>query len=97
MVSKEDWSAAMSSEVFREYLKVETQRQAQVVEAPSQIDKTEEMHQLMALESSINKNPEMLKVFAALKRKFLTDPEYTAKVDPLFVEGVLMLDLDTQE
>lgn len=96
MVSKEDWSAVMSSEVFREYLKNE-ERRLQVAEASPHIDKTEEMHQLMAIESSINKNPKMLKVFATLKHKFLTDPEYTAKVDPLFVEGVLMLDLDNQE
>ena len=96
MVSKEDWSAVMSSEVFREYLKIQAQQKAQVVEPPP-VDKTEEMHQLMELESSINKNPHMLRVFSAWKHKFLTDPEYTAKVDPKFVEGVLMLDLDPQE
>jgi hypothetical protein len=94
--SKEDWNAAMSSEVFRGYLAGQLAKEAMPkpqVQEP-EVDKGEVLEQLSALEAHINSSPQLRTAFAALRKKFVEDPEYTAKVDPLFVKGVLMLDLE---
>ncbi len=86
----------MSSEVFREYLKGELVREAMPqpqIQEP-QVDKGEVLEQLSALEAHINSNPKLRTAFAALRKKFVEDPDYTAKVDPIFVKGVLMLDIE---
>lgn len=103
MVSKEDWAAAMSSEVFREYMAAEMKKQAATEVQQREellnkvVDKDQVLSELSQLEAHINNNPKLLKAFSILRQKFIEDPEYTSKVDPLFVRGVLMLDLQDQD
>jgi len=92
--SKEDWSAAMSSEIFREYLKNEITKEAQAPKEPT----VEQIHQqLEDLEENIKNNPKMLNAFKILQKKFATDQNYADKVNPAFVAGVLMLNLSDEE
>lgn len=96
MVSKEDWNAAMSSEIFREYLAAELQKQAQAKSEP-QVDSEEVMDQWDQLESQIQSNPKLVQAFSALRQKFIDDPDYAEQVNPSFVKGVFMLDLPEQD
>lgn len=95
MVSKEDWAAAMSSEVFREYMARELRKQAEYVpETKPEIDEDQLYRNLAELEAHINDNPMLRQAFSALRQKFVDDPNYASQVDPSFVRGVFMLDLD---
>lgn len=97
MVSKEDWAAAMSSEVFREYMARELRRQAEYVpETTPEIDEDQLYKDLAQLEAHINSNPMLRQAFSSLRQKFVDDPDYAAQVDPSFVRGVFMLDLDQE-
>jgi len=93
--SKEDCNALMSSEIFREYFNSEIQKEASLEskETSQEVDKGEVLRRFKELEDRINGSPRMKVAFQALQNKFITDPEYTKKVDPLFVEGVLLLNL----
>lgn len=100
MVDKMDWAAAMDSEIFREYMKNELTKQAanKAAQAEAELQAEEEemtaMEALQTFERDLRASPHKLATFRALKQKFLTDPEYTRKVQPAFVRGVLLLDLD---
>lgn len=92
--SKEDWAAAMSSEIFREYLKNELIKEAQAPKEPT----VQEIHeQLETFEKKIKNDPGMLKAFKVLQNKFATDQVYADTVNPAFVAGVLMLNLSDEE
>ena len=88
--SKEDWDAAMSSEIFREYVAVESQKK---VASRVPIDKGQVLEDFEKFEQKICQSPQLKTAFKALQHKFITDPAYTEKVDPKFVEGVLLLNL----
>ena len=100
MVCKEDWDAAMSSEVFREYFQGELAKEAGI---KPKVDKDqalkditafqEKMDEFKKFEQMVLATPQMKTAFKALQEKFINDPEYTAKVEPKFIEGVMMLDL----
>jgi len=95
--SKEDWNAAMDSEVFREYLKAELQKEAMPKPEPQPIDKAQVLEEFVEFEKKVLSTPKMKMAFMALQQKFRTDPEYTAKVDPSFVEGVMLLNLSGEQ
>lgn len=92
--SKEDWSAAMNSEIFREYLKNELVKEAQTPKEPSVVELHE---QLESFEQAVKNDPKMLKAFKILQKKFATDQAYADSVNPAFVAGVLMLNLSDEE
>lgn len=91
MANKEDWAAAMSSEVFRNYARNELLKSAS--EVPLEISKEDALDNFEGLEKRINASPDLRNQFKKLQRLFTSDPDYTAKVDPKFVEGILLLDL----
>ena len=93
MVSKEDWQAAISSEVFREYVKGELAKKSQSSESPRE-DLGNVVDTFEKLEKKINKNPKMKKAFRALREKFLKDAEYREQTKSAFVDGVMLLNLD---
>ena len=69
----------------------------QVPPSAPAIDKDRVLKDFEDFENAIRKSPEMRQVFAGLKKKFIEDPEYKAKVDPNFVAGVMMLNLPESE
>jgi hypothetical protein len=92
MVSKEDWNAAMSSEVFKEYLKISST----LVPEPEPSE-DELLAELQAFQSKIRSDAKMRQVFKALQHKLASDPKYRSQVNPNFVEGVMLLDLDSPD
>jgi len=96
-----DWKAAMSSEIFREFAAQELKKRASEkakekdLEAAEIEDELDTLEQFASLEFKIKDSPKQLRAFRELQSKFQTDPEYTAKTDPLFVKAVLMLNLDS--
>ena len=94
MYNKEDWNAAISSEIFREYLKGEMCKHT--IKEPKcklNINSEQIFKEIEKFEEKVLANPQIKQAFQALQHKFETDPEYTAKVDPTFVQGVMMLNL----
>lgn len=104
MVSKEDWAAAMDSEIFREYLRNETPKLAvekeneikkQAAKVENQVDAELEVYaELDSFEKKIKESPELLNKFREVKAKLMENPEIMKQADPAFVEGILMLDLE---
>jgi hypothetical protein len=88
--SKEDWDAAMSSEIFREYAGAELHKMA----VEPIVDNRQVLEEFEKFEQKICQSPQLKTAFKALQHKFITDPAYTEKVDPKFVEGVLLLNLN---
>ena len=96
--SKEDWAAAMDSEVMRTYLAAEMRKEAQQKPQEPVVNEAQVLEEFAEFEKKVLASPEMKIAFKTLQKKFLTDPDYTAKVDPKFVNGVMLLNLsDTQE
>lgn len=96
--SKEDWAAAMSSEVFRGYLAEEMRKEAEIKAPEPEVNESQVLEEFAEFEKKVLASPQMKTAFKKLQQKFLTDPEYTAKVDSKFVQGVMLLNLSgTQE
>ena len=87
-----DWKAAMSSEIFREYCKIELQKEAQAPQV-AQVKEEEVLEDFDKFQNMVNSNPQMKLAFKELKEKFSSDLEYRDGVDPNFVNGVMLLDL----
>ena len=83
-----DKLALDSSEVFQEYLAIQNKN-----DLKNQVNKDEVLISFAEFEESVKKDPKKLKVFRALQDKFANDLEYREKVNPSFVDGVMMLNL----
>lgn len=92
---KEDWAAAMSSEVFREYLGSELLKQAQPKTLPA--EETNVLDEFDQFQSRVKSDPKLLLAFRALQTKFATDANYRSQVNPQFADAVMLLDLETSE
>jgi len=92
MTDKMDWAAAMSSEVFRNYAMGELRKEMQ--QAQNTVNKDAALDDFEAFQRRVNASPRLQQEFKKLQQVFTTDPEYTAKVDPQFVEGVLLLNVE---
>ncbi|HVI41790.1 MAG TPA: hypothetical protein VM577_14150 [Anaerovoracaceae bacterium] len=93
---KEDWNAAMSSEVFREYTKNELVKEAYATQ-PEPVKEEQVMDDFQAFEQKIRETPHLKAAFKQLQTKFANDLAYRNRVNPKFVEGVLLLNLDSEE
>lgn len=105
MATKEDWAAAMDSEIFREYMRSEIpkiaerqekeKKEAIAKDLESKVDAELKVYEeLDNFEKTIKASPELLNTFRAVKAKILENPEIMKKADPKFVDGILMLDLE---
>lgn len=106
MVDDMDWKAAVSSEVFRNYVIAQLQEEAAVeASKPTQEQiierEAENMDQALTamdqLEQQIRKSPKLLATFKKAKAMLLTHPELMEKTDPNFVRGIMMLDLPEED
>lgn len=92
MVNKEDWSAAMSSEVFREYAQNELKKEAMKPSSENEMEANFKFFK--EIEGQINNSPKMKQAYKALQEKFASDEDYRMKTNPIFVNAVMMLELD---
>ena len=106
MVDDQDWKAIISSEVFRNYVVAQLQKEAAEEAskpAPEQLleQETDEMDQALTamdeFEAQIKKSPQLLDTFKKAKAALLARPELLGKVDPNFVKGIMMLDLPEED
>lgn len=105
MVDSIDWQAAMSSEIFRNYVAQELEREAEEASEAAQI-KRAEAH-LKALEEQaeafeeferrVEASPVLKARLKQAQDALLNNPELAAKTDPDFVRGIMMLDLDEEK
>lgn len=93
-----DWKAAMSSEIFREYVKNELQKEAIDANKPEEkLDTGKILDDFEKFEFQVKNTPHLKKAFAAIRERLVNDPEYRSKVDPDFANGVMLLSLDEAE
>lgn len=90
-----DWKAALSSEIFREYVQNELIKEASQPSPEQQLE--EGMRAFQELQSHVNANPKLKKAFLALQKKFATDAAYRQATHPHFANGVMMLDLSEDQ
>jgi len=97
MYNTNDWEAAMSSEIFREYLGNELIKEAKAKPLLEPIfDNVAIMKDFEEFQNTVRSTPKLLLGFKALQNKFETDIDYRNKVDPKFAEAVLLLDLEVK-
>ena len=97
-----DWKAAISSEIFQTYIFQQIQKEAnlkKVALGPEQELEAEisNLKDFDKFENKVNTSPRLKLAFQKLQNTFIYDPEYTAKVDPKFVDAVMLLDLSSKE
>lgn len=87
-----DWNAASASEIFREYIKNELVKEANI--APkTEIDEGQILEQFEEFQNYVNSSPKLRVAFRKLQEKFANDPIYRSKVNPKFADGVMLLNL----
>lgn len=87
-----DWEILLNSETFRNYLDIEVKKEAKAKQNEPIL--AEQIDAFEAFEQKVRDNVQLKFAFSTLKHKFLTDPEYTDKCDPLFVQAVLSLNIE---
>ena len=95
-MSDMNWKAAMSSEIFREYLKNELAKEASMPSIPK-LNEDQVLNELEEFQTKVKNDPYLKSAFLKLQQKFATDPVYRSKTNAKFVEGVMLLDLDQEE
>ncbi len=94
-----DWKAAMSSEIFREYVKIEMEKERIKKEAKvEEIDKDAILKQFFEVEKMIISNPQIKTAFKTLRDQLMAHPEYieSKKIDKKFAEAIMLFDLDDE-
>ncbi len=89
-----DWAAINDSEVMRNYLRVELAKEASC--RPPVIKQEDVLRDFQKFQAAVKEDSKLRLTFKKLQEKFADDPEYTSKVDPKFVEGVMLLDLEQE-
>jgi len=97
-MSTEDWNALLSSEVFKEFYDKELQKEAQIAVKPQETKEEQDMvaTQFMEFEAKIKEDPILKQAFKTWQDRLRADEDYARKTNPAFVQGVLMLDLDSE-
>jgi hypothetical protein len=91
------WKAFNDSEVFREYAKRELQREASRKAAVKEAKLDEEaalMQQLEDFHQKLEANPELRTRLKKAKAALEANPELAKQVDPSFIAGIKLLDLE---
>ena len=92
----EDWNAIMSSDVFQEYLRNELKKEAN--QQPTSDLKLDSILESFAeFEKKVNENPKLKRAFAKWQEVFSNNMDYRDKVDPSFVDAVMMLNIQNDE
>ena len=90
-----DTAAIIDSEVMMSFLTRELQKEAAC--QPPQVDGDKVVRDFRNFQDAVKGDPKLRFTFKKLQEKFSADPEYTSKVDPKFVEGVMLLDLEDKQ
>jgi len=93
-----DWKAAISSEIFREYLKTaipNIKKASEPTEPKLSNEEEKEIYESFhKLQQEIRSSPSKLATFRAIKEKLIHDDEYRARTKVAFIDAVMLLDLD---
>jgi hypothetical protein len=99
-----DWQAAMSSEIFREWLSHEIQREKTAeASAPSEAEKVaSDLLEQDRVEAEVEvwrqkvaASPDLKAHFQRAKKALAENPGLVDRVDPAFVAGLELLDLES--
>jgi hypothetical protein len=92
-MSDMDSKAAFSSEIFRIYANNELIKEKALAEKKSE-NEILSIEAFEEFQNRVNASPKLRTVFKKLQQTFMTDEKSTSKVDPKFVQGVLLLNID---
>jgi len=85
-----DSKALFGSEVFRNLINVEAQREAQAKKEAEVFQKTA-LEEFEEFQIRVNANPVLKEEFKKLQQRFINDSEYRDSTNQDFVQGVLLL------
>ncbi len=88
--------ALQASEIFSLYLAKETAKINASIKTAEEIaqNSSEIVNDFDKFQDRVNASLKLKEAFKKLQSLFLTNEKYAAKVDPLFVESVLLLKID---
>ena len=93
-----DWKAALSSEIFREYLKAAVptmqNKEAAIEPTLSVEEEAKALADFEKFQADIKSSPKKLAVFRSLREKIISDDDYRSRTKKAFVDAVLLLDLE---
>ncbi len=94
--SKEDNSALLSSEVFRNFASSELMKEKAAIKTAEQLSQEKEaaIDAFNEFQKKVNASAKLKKTFKKLQEQFLTNAELAEQTDPAFLEGVLLLDIE---
>ena len=91
------WKAFNDSEVFQAYARAELSREAvrtgKAIEAELDM-KSQAMQQLDEFQEKLDADPKLRERFKKAKAALDSDPELAKKVDPNFINGIRLLNLE---
>lgn len=85
-----DSKALFGSEVFRNLINVEAQREVQAKRDAETLEKTA-LEEFEEFQLRVNANPALKQEFKKLQQRFINDSAYRESVNQDFVQGVLLL------
>lgn len=96
-----DWQSVLDSEIFRNYMKSELQKEAEqkdVQSSPEYLENQaqEQLHlmqQLNDFREKVASNPKLHQYFKQCREILATNKELAKKVDPNFIAGIKLLRL----
>jgi len=96
------WKAAISSEIFREYVSNELKREALEKSSEAKFDKIEleakesenAFEEFDNFEREVLASPFLKNKFKKVKEYLIKNPDVISKVDSNFVNGVMMLNFE---
>lgn len=103
MSDDQDLKALMSSEVFRNYLSIENEREANAHKITEEqlktaMRKAKELDEAVVafsnFETSVKENRFLKKAFLDIQKRASEDPEFKKKLGPKFMEALMLLDLE---
>ena len=92
-----DKASLRNSEVFQSYAAAESEREQKLAAINERVKKAEEDKAFEAFEQfeqKVKSSPELLQKFREVRAALNANPELIDQVDPSFVAGIDMLDLE---
>ena len=88
-----DTKALFSSEVFKNYVAIELEKEAKAARAAI-VDEKKVIEDFQSFEKRVNASVQLKQTFAALKKEFENNSALREKTDSRFVDAVMLLSIE---
>jgi hypothetical protein len=88
-----DSKALFGSEVFRNLINIEAQKEAQIKKEAENLEKST-LQEFEDFQKKVNASSVLKDNFKKLQQRFINEPEYRKSINQDFVQGVLLLSFE---